>query len=274
MSATKRTVQILDALAQRGPIGLRALAQGLQLPLGSLHRQLHDLSAEGVVDRTPDGRWELSFRLLEISSRQLERIALPKLARPYCEMIAEATRETVNLTLLSGLASVCIDKVRGNEAMQLDWPIGTRGPLHCGAAGKVMLAYLRADEQEAVLRSDLAGFTAFTITEPTQLSRALWAIRRRGYAIDDQEVVVGVYCVAVPILDQKVRPVGAISVTGPAVKRAGAEIQPQVAMLTDACARVSRRLGYNGAWPPPTIDATEPLAALAGRLGQGPGAVA
>jgi DNA-binding IclR family transcriptional regulator len=253
MSATRRVVHVVDALAQRGPIGLRPLAQVLGIPLGSLHRQLHDLMAEGVVDRTPDGLWELSFRLLQISGRQLERIALPKLARPYCERIAEATRETVNLTLLNGLAAVCLDKVRGNEAMQLDIPVGGRGKLHCGGAGKAILAYLRKDELDTILGDEIEAFTPFTLTRPADLRREIGAIRLRGYAIDNQEVVLGVYCVGVPIFDRNLRPVGAISITGPKPKRVGSDILPYVAMLADACMQVSRRLGYSGAWPPEPV---------------------
>jgi IclR family acetate operon transcriptional repressor len=192
---------------------------------------------------------------LQISGRQLERIALPKLARPYCERIAEATRETVNLTLLNGLASVCLDKVRGNEAMQLDIPVGGRGKLHCGGAGKAILAYLRKEEQDALLGEEIEAFTSFTITKPADLRREIGAVRRRGYAIDNQEVVLGVYCVGVPIFDRNLRPVGAISITGPKPKRVGADILPYVAMLTDACMQVSRRLGYDGAWPPVSADA-------------------
>ena len=91
MSSITRSVQAMDLLARKGPLGVRAVAQQLQLPLGSVHRMLLDLAEEGVVDRTPSGEWELSFRLLEITGLQLERIDLPRLCRPFAEQIAEAT---------------------------------------------------------------------------------------------------------------------------------------------------------------------------------------
>ena len=70
-----------------------------------------------------------------------------------------------------------------------------------------------------------------------------------GYSIDDQEVVMGVYCVAMPILDRNSRPFGAMSISGPSVKAPGPEIAPMAAMLNEACGAISRRLGYPGLWP-------------------------
>ena len=112
-------MQVLDLLARKSPLGVRAVAQQLRLPLGSVHRLLLDLAEEGVVERTPSGEWELSYRLLEITGLQLERIELPRLARPFAERIAEATQETVNINALIGMAGVCIDKVRGNEGVAM-----------------------------------------------------------------------------------------------------------------------------------------------------------
>lgn len=261
MSSIIRSVQAMDLLARKGALGVRAVAQQLQLPLGSVHRMLLDLAEAGVVDRTPSGEWELSFRLLEITGLQLERIDLPRLCRPFAEEIAKATRETVNVNALSGHHGVCIDKVRGNEGMQLDLRIGSRGPLNCGGAGKAMLAFMPEAEREEVYARPLPLLTNHTITDPDQLRAEIERIRERFYAIDDQEVVMGVYCVSVPVLDRTGRAAGAISVTGPSVKKPGSEtVMPIVAQLWDACGHVSRRLGFAGAWPPIKYPAAQRLA--------------
>ena len=249
MSAITRSVQAMDLLARKGPLGVRAVAQQLSLPLGSVHRLLLDLSEEGIVDRTPSGEWELSYRLLEITGLQLERIELPRLFRPFAETIAAATSETVNLNALYGRAGVCIDKVRGNEGMQLDNRIGSRGPLNCGGAGKAMLAFMDETERELVYAAPLESLTPFTITDPALLRDEIGRIRERGYSIDDQEVVVGVYCVSVPILDRLGHAAGAISITVPSVKKPCTEVLPIDAMLQDAARHVSHRLGYSGPWP-------------------------
>jgi DNA-binding IclR family transcriptional regulator len=184
--------------------------------------------------------------LLEITDLQLDGAQFPRLARSFCESIAETTRETVNINALSGLSCVCIDKVRGNEGMQLDWRIGSRGPLHCGGSAKSMLAFMRQADKERVLEGPLAAYTPKTITDAEVLRAELATIRRRGYAVDAQEIVTGIFCVGVPIFDRLGWPVGAISVSGPSRKAPGTGLQPIVDLLTVACGNVSRRLGYTG----------------------------
>ena len=250
MSSIKRAIQVLDLLSRKGPLGVRAVAQQMDLPLGSVHRLLLDLNDENVVERTKDGEWEMSFRLLAIAGQQLDRSGISQVARPFTERIAEQTGETVNIYATSGLHCVCIEKVRGNERMQVDMPIGTRTGLTAGGAGKAMLAYLNSSQREQALSEPRVAITPTTIVDYGAMLEELSRIRRRGYSIDNQEVVTGVFCVSVPILRRGGQPAGAISITGPSFKAPGPEVQPLVDMLNEGCGYVSRRLGYAGAWPP------------------------
>lgn len=259
MSSISRSIQAMDLLARKGPLGVRAMAQQLGIPVASTHRMLLDLAEENVVERTLDGEWDLSFRLLAITGQQLDRVGIPGLARPFAERMAARTGETVNVYVASGGQAVCMDKVRGDQGMQLDMRIGHRGPLTSGGAGKAILAYLGEAERERVLFEPLVALTPYTLTSREALEVELRRTRARGYAIDDQEVVTGVWCVSIPLLDGLARPVGAISISGPSVKRPGPEVLPLVGMLSEACQHVSRRLGFAGAWPP--VDAARPDAA-------------
>ncbi|MCC5974645.1 MAG: IclR family transcriptional regulator, partial [Rubellimicrobium sp.] len=246
MASISRVFETLELLARKGPMGMRAIAKQLGVPVGSMHRLLVELSEDNVVDRTRDGDWDLSFRLHAITSRHLERIGIADMVRPFATDIAEATGETVNVYVVSNGRTVCIDKLRGNLGMQLDMPIGHRGPLNLGGAGKCVLAYLAEEDREAILAQPLVAMTPYTLTRREDLEAEIARIRARGYAIDNQEVVAGVYCVTVPILDRQGRPAGAVSISGPSVKAAGdAAIEQMLEMLNRACEQVSRRLGYS-----------------------------
>ncbi len=234
-------------------MGVRPIAHALDLPFGSLHRLLHDLGAERVIEQTPSGKWQMSYRLLEIIDQQFDNVEIPRLVRPWLAELARVTNETVNLNVLSGEDCVCIDKLRGNEAMQLDWRIGSRGPLHCGGSAKAMLAFLPPEEQARVLDRPLLRYNGNTLTDPGDVREEISRIRERGYSIDAQEIVMGVYCVGVPILDRQGRPVAALSVSGPSVKEPGPVLAPIVSLLAEACHTVSRRLGYAGP-PLPSLD--------------------
>lgn len=261
MSSVGRAIAVIDLLARSGAMGVRQIAQALDLPVGSLHRLLHDLGAEKVIEQTPNGTWQLSYCLLEIVDLQFDNVEIPRLVRPWLVELARVSNETVNLNVLSGDNCVCIDKLRGNEAMQLDWRIGSRGPLHCGGSAKAMLAFLPPEDQARVLDRPLQRYNAHTLTDPGDVRAEIARIRDRGYSIDAQEIVMGVYCVGVPILDRQGRPVAALSVSGPSVKEPGPALAPIVTLLAEACHTVSQRLGYAGPPLPSLKTATHSVSA-------------
>ena len=112
-----------------------------------------------------------------------------------------------------------------------------------------MLAYLPPAQRSQLLRGPLKAHTINTITDKVELNEELERTRARAYAIDNQEVVLGVWCLAVPILDRSGAAVGALSISGPHPKAPGNTIAPLVAMLLEACGHISRRIGYAGQWP-------------------------
>ena len=256
MSSVARAFLLIDRLAREGAMGVRGLAKALDLPVGSTHRLLADLAAEAVIEQTAEGNWQLSYRLFEIADLQFDQVGFPRMARPFCEGLAKFSGETVNVNALSNLSCVCIDKVRGNESMQLDWRVGAHGPLNCGGSAKAMLAFLAPADLARVMAAPMRAYNANTIIDPVALADEVSRIRARGYSIDDQEIVLGVYCVGVPILGRSGVAVGAISVSGTTPKTPGSALQPLVELLSEACKTVSQRLGYAGPWPPGKSEVT------------------
>jgi len=245
VSSIARSIHVIDLLARRGPLGVRAVAQQLDLPLGSAHRLLTDLASESIIERTIAGDWQLSYRLLEIVGVQLERVQLPRLARPVLEQLASETRETTFLAVPSRDEIVYLDKVQTDMQLQLNVELGTRRPMHCTGLGKAILAFLPEAQQERVLaNTPLRPYTANTITDPIVLRLELVRTRQRGYSMDREEIIQGVHCIAVPILNHAGRPVGAISIAGTTPKTDGERLDAMVSRLKSAGEYVSRRLGF------------------------------
>lgn len=245
MPSVSRSIDVIDLLARRGPLGVRAVAQELSLPLGSAHRLLQDLASEHVVERTAGGDWEMSYRLLEIVGVQMERVQLPRLARPLLEQLASDTRETAFLAVPSRDEIVYLDKVQTDLQLQLNAELGTRRPMYCTGLGKAILAFLPQAQQEQILGAGpLRPFTTHTIVDPMLLRLELERTRERGYAIDREEIIPGVHCVAVPILNYTGHAVGALSIAGTIPKAEGERLDALVVRVKAAGDFLSRRLGF------------------------------
>lgn len=241
--STSRIIAVAEYLADHGPTSLRGLARALNLPVGSAHRLLTALADEAVVERTAEDEWELSYRLLNIAGRQLGRLRLPVVARPALEWLAAETRQTAFLAVRSADQVVYLDKVQTEAQVQLYVELGTRRPVHSTALGKAMLAFQPDEQLERFLATAvLTALTQRTITDPSVLRRQLEEIRRQGYAVDREEAVAGVHCLAVPLRDHAGRTVGAMSVAGPDARIGAANAEFSDSVLA-AGADVSRRLG-------------------------------
>ncbi len=251
MSKIDRTFDLIELLARKGALGMRPIARELDVPIGSLHRLLNDLAEQAVIERTDEGEWRLSYRLLQIVGIQLERTNLPRLTRPYLEQLAAETGETVFLAVPSRGEVVYLDKVQTDLQVQLNVELGTRRPMHATGLGKAMLAFRPEVEQEQLLgTAPFPSFTARTITTGEQLASELDTVRRHGYALDQEEMIPGLNCVAVPLLNYTNRAVAAISVAGVASRADGERFDALIARMLAVGAELSLRLGYV---PPGTL---------------------
>lgn len=248
MSTIQRTFDVLEMLARNGPTGTRRIARLLNLPSGSTHRILHEMERAEAVSRLDNGEWDVSFRIMQITGLHLRRLELPRLARNVLEDLSDRTKETAFLAVQSGSEIVYIDKVQSSSdlqmQLQLNVELGARRPIHCTSLGKSLLAFQSEIRQERFLTlSDLSACTAKTITDPILFRQELKRIRARGYAVDREEILIGVNCIAVPILDHSMRPVGAISIAGPAPNFAEQRFGELVARVMAAGQEISKRLG-------------------------------
>ena len=241
----QRAMQVIEHLTRHGGQSVRGLSRSLGFPLGSTHRLLTDLEVEGVVERTADDKWEASYRLLHLAGLQYERIQLPQLARPLLEQLAAETRETTFLAVPSQDSIVYLDKVQSDQQMQLYVELGTRRPLHCTGLGKAILAFQPQARRERFLAgARLEALTPNTITDPVLLALELERIREQGYATDREEILLGVHCIAVPLLNYAGHVVGGISIAGSTPRIGSERFDGLVRRVTAVGDAISTRLGY------------------------------
>jgi IclR family transcriptional regulator, KDG regulon repressor len=255
-----KALAILDCLGEREPEGytLTELSQKLRLHISTVHRLLVNLTRQGYVDQNPaKGTYQLGYRVMRMGLKVLDRMDFRRVAGPLLSELSQKTQETVHLAILQGDRAVSIEKFHGPHPVSLDAPLGAVMPLHATGVGKALLAFQDEKRVAAIFRASglpakagLPRLTAHTLTSLGELKRELSRIREQGYAVDDEEAVVGLRCVAAPLFDHSGRAVAAFSVAGPA-SRVSPSRTPEIARLVlETAGEISHRLGYARASAP------------------------
>jgi DNA-binding IclR family transcriptional regulator len=247
VQSVRRSLDLLEALTERDEMGLVELAKRVGLQPSTAHRLLVTLVEGGYVFQSPDtGRYLLGFRVLELASHVERRTSgLRAAARPYLERIRKVSGETTNLVILHDEEIVYIDQLEGSHAMRMFMETGRSVPAHTAGAGKALMAHRPEGELEILRASEpYERLTANTIGTAEELRKELARIRRRGFAIDNEEHEEGVTCVAAPIFDFAGRAAAAISVSGPTPRLRTIGLRALGDLLVDQAAELSRDLGY------------------------------
>jgi IclR family KDG regulon transcriptional repressor len=238
-SSIERALALLFALDGDRPIGVAELSRRAALPKSTAHRLLGILERRGVVARVGQ-KYTLGVSLFELGSavRVGSSVDIRELARPALQELWKSTGETVHLAVLVDCDVLYLEKLGGNTALAMPSRVGSRLPAHCTALGKALLAYSRASAIRHVLEHGLQPRTRHTIVRGRLLLEHLRRIHGCGVAFDQQELELGVVCVASPVLDASNHAIASISVSGrplsadrhaAAVRRAAAEVSRAVA---------------------------------------------
>lgn len=201
-SSTIKAMSVLEALVNAGSAAsLGDLMAATGLPKPSLYRTLSLFEDAGFVQRDAAGRgYVIGPRLASLGLRILTNDAAAAQRRAVLRELVGEIGETCNLAMLRKGEVVYLDRVEAPWPLRLHLPEGGSVPAHCSASGKLLLAFLPADERAALLDLlPLTRFTEHTITDRALLGREIDRIVAAGYSVDDEEYVLGVACVAVPV---------------------------------------------------------------------------
>src|SRR3974390_3107266 len=226
-----RVVAIMDILGQSDDcMSLAEICKRMELRKSTAHRSLIALERTGLIERAPGNRYRLGLKLYDMGNRAVEQVDLRSRANPYLRRLALRVGETVHLGVLLRTRLVYLDKVEPiNRRVCVSSRTGTSNPVYSTSMGKAILAHPEPEEVSKIISEiQFTSFTSKTISTREELMGALDRVRRRGYAIDDEEMEIGTRCVGAPILDAEGRPVAAVSVSGSA-SRFAAHCVPGIA---------------------------------------------
>ncbi|MGV3728067.1 IclR family transcriptional regulator [Hydrogenophaga sp.] len=242
-----RLLELLDLLArEETPQALPEVVAKSGWPKPTVHRMLTQLEAGGWLVREPDGRhFALAPRLLRLSEAALSSSTLQGVRHAVLRQLVNEVGESCNLTALSGAEVIYLDRVESAFPLRMELRPGTRVPAHCSASGKLFLAWMGARQRRTLLDGlDLRRYTASTLTERDALEAELDTIRRDGHAVDAEEFVEGLVCVAVPVFAPGQTTVRcALALQAPAARMTLAQARLQLPRLQTAAQALARTLG-------------------------------
>ena len=241
----ERMFSLLDALAaHQDPVSLKALSEHTGLHPSTAHRILNDLAIGRLVDRPEAGSYRLGMRLLELGNLVKARLDVRDAALAPMRELHKLTHQAVNLSVRQGDEIVYIERSYSERSgMQVVRAVGGRAPLHLTSVGKLFLAHEDPVRVRAyAARTGLSGHTRNSLTDVAALERELAQVRQQALARDNEELELGVRCMAAGIFDDQNRLVAGLSISAPADRLE----ESWADRVRATAAQISASLGYHG----------------------------
>jgi IclR family transcriptional regulator, carbohydrate utilization repressor len=239
----ERMFALMDVLASREEaISLKEISEKTGLHPSTAHRILNDLATGRFVDRSQPGCYRLGMRLLELGNLVKSRLSVRDAALAPMRDLHQKIQQPVNLSVRQGDEIIYVERAYSERSgMQVVRAIGGRAPLHLTSVGKLFLANDEALRVRAyATRTGLNGHTKNSLTQLPALERELTKVRQYGVARDNEELELGVRCMAAGIYDDQGKLVAGLSISAPA-ERLEESWLPQ---LQVTAATISETLGY------------------------------
>ncbi len=239
----ERMFTLIDVLASREEaISLKEISEKAGLHPSTAHRILNDLAIGRFVDRTQPGSYRLGMRLLELGNMVKGRLNVRDAALIPMRELHNQIHQPVNLSVRQGDEIIYVERAFSERSgMQVVRAIGGRAPLHLTSVGKLFLA---TDDSQRLrtyaLRTGLQGHTKNSITQIELLERELAKVRQNGQASDNEELELGVRCMAAGIYDDQDKLVAGLSISAPSDRLEDAWL-PQ---LKETARKISMALGH------------------------------
>jgi DNA-binding IclR family transcriptional regulator len=239
----ERLFSLMDVLASReDAISLKEISEKTGLHPSTAHRILNDLTIGRFVDRPEPGSYRLGMRLLELGNMVKARLNVRDAALAPMRDLHKLIQQPVNLSMRQGDEIVYIERAYSERSgMQVVRAIGGRAPLHLTSVGKL---FLSVDEPMKVrsyaTRTGLSGHTKNSITQLPILERELSKVRQYGIARDNEELELGVRCIAAGIYDDQGKLLAGLSISAPADRLDDAWLPK----LQSTAEGISQALGY------------------------------
>ena len=229
-------------------LGVTELSKRLKLHKNNVFRLLATLESRNYIEQNRvTENYRLGLKTLELGQTFIKQMGLLRQSRPVLEALVRECNETTYVAILKESHIVYLDVVETDLTVRVVPRVGSRLPAYCTAAGKIQLAYMTDEELDHYLPTkELKRYTPSTITDRDEFKAHLAQIAEQGYAIDNEEMDIGVCCVGAPIRDYTRRIIGAVSISGPSMRFSAERMEKELIPLVKRAGEdISTKLGFH-----------------------------
>lgn len=247
VQSAERIFQVLEMLADNGEMGLIELSGTLGLHKSTVHRLLMSLIYMGYAKQDEKTqKYKLTYKLVNMSGKILDRMDIVQIAKPYLERLSAVSGETVHLVRRDGSDILYIYKIEAKVgSIRMVSHIGMIHPMYCSGVGKAIMATLPEKEVKKIwAASVIEKKTPKTIITYEDMQATLEEVRKKGYALDDEENEEGVRCIAASLRGYGKSVKYAFSISGPVSRMTKERLEELAIDMKKVQAELSRELGY------------------------------
>lgn len=252
IKSLERGLKILEIFgdSSSSPLTLTEIANAIGLNKTTTQRFIYTLCSLGYLNRDESKRYSLGTKVLSLGFNFLNSFNLRIMAKPYLDELSSELNKTINLAVLDHLDIILLYRKEVRRFLQYDIHAGSKVPSYCTSCGKILLAGLSDEKlRSRINEMQLSQITPKTITSKERLWEEILKTRKRGYSICDQELSMDLYSIAVPLIDGKMKVIGAINVSLEAKDKDHMDLEIIIKGLTKKGEKISRMLGNQGSYP-------------------------
>jgi len=237
---------ILDAfVGSKQEWGVRELAKKTGYNKSTTYRLLSTLEFLGILQKNDNDKYLLGLKLFELGNLVSIHKSLRKYSRVPLETIANEIKETVHFGVLNNNKVLYLNKTESPQGLKVSTQIGSSQKAYCTAIGKVLLAFSSEKKIEDYLKNiDLSACTQNTITDPKILLKELKKIKEQEYALDMEELELGLICIAIPVFDANKKVIASISVSGPSSRFKLENIDSYLSIIKKGALAIENDINY------------------------------
>lgn len=247
VQSVDRALSILEVLSDYNEgLGVTEISDKVGLHKSTVHRLLGTLIYKGYVTQDAESnKYKVTLKLFELGNKKVEDMDILTASKPYTKELMKRVNEVVHLVIREDNKIVYIDKVEADNTIRMASTVGKRNPLYCTSVGKAILAQLPREEVEKVWNSsEIEKLTESTITGLEDMKKELETVRKKGYAVDNEENELGVRCIGAPVFNRFGEVEGAISISGPTIRVTEDRVEKFAKDVVKYAGLISKELGY------------------------------